>query len=121
MSMFKNLNVAYVHVSDWERAKKFYREVLEWPIVYSDDEVGWEEYGRDHEAHFAINRWTETGEPPHIGGTIVFTVDDPFKTTEALRAKGVKCDEVMVIPQVVTYGTFYDGEGNRFQFTGGGE
>ena len=36
-----------------------------------------------------------------------------------LRAKGVKCDNVVSIPDVVTFGTFYDPEGNRFQFAGG--
>ena len=41
MSMFKDLNVVYVYVKDWEAAKKFYRETLEWPVAYSDDKIGW--------------------------------------------------------------------------------
>jgi len=39
-----------------------------------------------------------------------------IKVTEALRAKGVQCDDVVIIPNVVTYGTFFDPEGNCFQF-----
>jgi predicted enzyme related to lactoylglutathione lyase len=119
MSQFQNVNVVYYYVKDWERAKKFYRETLEWPVAYSDDQVGWEEYGVEGQTHVAINRWEE-GEPPvgAGGGTCTFSVEDVFKTTEALRAKGVKCKDPLVIPGVVAYGTFFDPEGNRLQFAG---
>jgi catechol-2,3-dioxygenase len=117
MSLFQNVNVVSVHVANWEGAKQFYRQTLEWPVAYSDDQVGWEEYGREHETHFAINRWDSPEAPPVGGGaTPVFSVEDAYKVTEALRARGVKCDDVVHIPNVVTYGTFYDPEGNRFQF-----
>jgi predicted enzyme related to lactoylglutathione lyase len=119
MSMFQNLNVVYVYVTDWEAAKKFYRETLEWRVAWSDDNVGWEEYGVDGQSHVAINRWTEEGKPPANTVTPVFTVSDPYKVTEDLRARGVKCDDVISIPNVVTYGTFHDPEGNRWQFAGG--
>jgi predicted enzyme related to lactoylglutathione lyase len=117
MSLFQNVNVVSVYVTDWEAAKKFYRQTLEWPVAYSDDNVGWEEYGKDNETHIAINRWDGPEAPPAKGGaTPVFSVADAYQVTEALRAKGVKCDDVIAIPGVVTYGTFNDPEGNRFQF-----
>ena len=117
MSLFLNVNVVSVYVTDWERAKKFYRETLDWPVAYGDDQIGWEEYGRDNETHIAINYWDGPEAPPAKGGTTpVFTVQDAYQVTEALRAKGVRCDDVVAIPNVVTYGTFYDPEGNRFQF-----
>jgi predicted enzyme related to lactoylglutathione lyase len=121
MSLFKNVNVVSYYVTDWEKAKKFYGEVLEWPIAYASDEFGWVEYGREGEAHIAINRWEPreghaTRPPANGGATLVLTVDDARKVTEALRKKGVKCDDVVEIPGVVTYGTFYDPEGNRIQF-----
>ncbi len=50
------------------------------------------------------------------GVTPVLSVDDAYKAAEALRKRGVKCDDVVAIPGVVTYGTFYDPEGNRFRF-----
>jgi len=119
MSLFKDVNVIYVDVKDWEGAKTFYRQVLEWPVAWSDDQIGWEEYGVDGATHVAINRGD--GEAPGAGGgiTCTFSVESCAKTTEALRARGVRCDEVVSIPGVVTYGTFYDPEGNRFQFAGG--
>lgn len=121
MSMFKNVNVVSYYVTDWERAKKFYAETLEWPVAWASDEFGWVEYGRDNETHIAINRWSEhDGHGPmpatNGGATMVLTVDDARKVTEALRKKGVKCDDVVDIPGVVTYGTLYDPEGNRIQF-----
>ncbi len=118
MSEFKNVNVVSYYVTDWERAKKFYNEVLDWPVAWTSDEVGWHEFGKDSETHFAINRWDgpEPFSAGRSGGIAVLTVDDAFKTAEALRAKGVKCDDVISIPGVVTYGTFYDPDGNRIQF-----
>jgi len=118
MSMFKNVNVVSVNVTDWEGAKKFYGEVLDWPVAYGDDQVGWFEYGRENETHVSINREdaSATASPKPGGITIVFTVDDADLVTAALRAKGVKCDDPVNIPGVVKYGTFYDPEGNRLQF-----
>lgn len=119
MSLFKNVYVVYVYVKDWEAAKKFYRETLEWPVAYSDDQIGWEEYGVDNTTHVAINIWDQPEPMPLSAATIVLTVDDVYQADAELRARGVKCDEVVQIPHVVTYGTFYDPDGNRFQFAGG--
>ena len=118
MSRFKNINVVYHHVTDWEGAKRFYGELLGWPIAWAGDDMGWIEYGREGETHFAINRWNGPGPvPPRPGGAVMtLTVDDVFKTNEELRAKGIKCDDVLNIPGVVTIGTFYDPEGNQIQF-----
>jgi len=118
MSIFKNVNVVQYQVKDWERAKRFYSEVIEWPVCWSDDEIGWCEFGRDNEAHIAISRWSEgQPEPGKKGGAIaVLAVEDAVKITEYLRARGVKCDDAVNIPGVVCYGTFYDPEGNCLQF-----
>jgi predicted enzyme related to lactoylglutathione lyase len=118
MSFFKNVNVVALYVRNWDAAKKFYNDVLEWSIAYASDEIGWIEYGLENETHVAINRWEDPRPIPTSGATVVFAVDDPYQVTEALRAKGVRCDDVVHIPGVVTYGTFYDPEGNRLQFAG---
>ncbi len=121
MSLFKNVNVVSIYVTDWERAKKFYDDLLGWPVAWSDDSFGWREYGRDGEAHISISKWEphdgHTTRPAVDGGvTLVLTVDDAAKATAELRQKGVKCDDPVTIPGVVIYGTFYDPEGNRLQF-----
>lgn len=117
MSLFKNVSVVSIYVKDWEGAKKFYRDILGWPVIWQDDKMGWEEYGIEGAAHVSINRWDDPDIPPVRGRTtLVLTVADAFKTTEELRAKGIKCDDAVAIPGVVAYGTFYDPEGNRIQF-----
>ena len=119
MSRFKDVNVVYVYVKDWELAKKFYRETLDWPVAWTDDGVGWEEYGIEGATHVAINRWDANEPLPGNGGlTCVLTVENVKQTDQELRAKGVKCGDIVDIPGVVKYGTFFDPEGNRFQFAG---
>jgi predicted enzyme related to lactoylglutathione lyase len=115
MSLFKNVNVVSLEVSDWKAAKKFYREVLDWPVVNSDDGIGWEEYGLEDHAHVSISR-SDKAHPAAGGTTLVLTVDSATAAVSALRAKGIKCDDVMVIPGVVAISTFYDPFGNRIQF-----
>lgn len=118
MSLFKNVNTICYIVKDWERAKKFYANVLDWPLAWSSEDLGWYEYGADDETHIAINRWNGPGDiPPKEGGAIaVLTVKDARAAVTALRVKGVVCDDPVEIPGVVVYSTFYDPDGNRIQF-----
>ena len=115
MSLFKNVNVVSLEVSDWEAAKKFYRELLGWPVVNSDDGIGWEEYGLADQAHVSISR-SDHAPTDRGGTTLVLTVDNATEAVAALRAKGIRCDDVMVIPGVVEIGMMYDPFGNRIQF-----
>jgi catechol 2,3-dioxygenase-like lactoylglutathione lyase family enzyme len=118
MSVFKNLNVVNFYVTNWEQAKKFYSDVLEWPSAFVDDTVGWAEWGLENQAHFAVQRWPGPGPAPAVegGATPTFTVDNAQEVTKRLRGKGVKCDDVQVIPGMITIGTFYDPEGHRLTF-----
>lgn len=118
MSLFKDVNVVQHHVSNWERAKQFYTDVLGWPVAFLSDEAGWMEFGEEGKTHLAINRWEEsTPVPAGLGGALaVLTVEDAAGTVAALRARGVRCDDAVVIPGMVAYGAFYDPDGNRVQF-----
>lgn len=118
MSLFKSISVVSYHVKDWEAAKDFYRKILEWQVAYESEEMGWIEFGGEGETHIAISRWdSEEPMPPYIGGaTAVLSVEDALAATEALRSRGVRCDDAVMIPGVVCFGTFYDPEGNRIQF-----
>ncbi len=120
MSLFKQISVTTFYVTDWERAKEFYNRVLGWPVAWADDEIGWIEWGAPEATHIAINRRDEPGPlPVGTGCTAVLAVDDAHAVTKALRAQGVRCEDVVEIPNVVTYGTFYDPDGNRIQFANG--
>lgn len=107
------------NVAKWEEAKQFYGQTLDLPVAFSSEEFGWIQYGVENETQVAINRWTDAGPVPQGGGaTVVFSVDDAHKTIAELRKRGVRCDDPQVVPGMVTYGTFYDPDGNRLQMAG---
>ncbi|GAP12523.1 predicted enzyme related to lactoylglutathione lyase [Longilinea arvoryzae] len=117
MSLFTDVNVVQYFVADWERAKKFYMDLLDWPVAYLDDRMGWMEFGEVGKTHLAINRWDQAVGPiPQNGAIAVLSVADAGATLAALRARGVRCDDIAIIPGVVAVGAFYDTEGNRIQF-----
>ncbi len=113
----RDINVVSVNVTDWARARKFYHETLGLPIAAEIEGVGWLEFGLPNQTHLALNHWQGPEPAPTNSGnaTIVFGVDDARGVIEKLRAQGVRCEEVMEIPGMVIYGTFYDPEGNRLQ------
>ena len=120
-SLFKELQVVSYNVTDWQQAKKFYGETLGLPVAaFISDEVGWMEFGEKEGTHLAISLWRGPDPvPPREGGaTVVFAVDDAYKAVEELRRRGVRCDDVVAIPDMVTYATFYDPEGNQLQVAG---
>ena len=117
MTMFKNVNVVSINVSDWARAKKFYTETLGWPVAFLSDEAGWMEFGKEGEAHVSIQPWRGEGALPKNGSTaLVLSVDDAGKAVADLRKRGIKCDDVTVIPGMVAFAAFYDPDGNKIQF-----
>lgn len=121
MGVGKLAYVAYP-VKDWEGAKKFYGETLGMPVAwFMGDDAGWMEFGTDEGAHLAISLVRDgDGQMVNKGGgaVAVFAVDDAVKTVEELRAKGVKCEDPIGIPNMTTYATFYDPEGNKLQIAG---
>lgn len=117
MSLFTDVNLVQYPVCDWEAAKRFYRQVLDWPVAFLDDPGGWMEFGEPGKTRFAINRWDDDATPPPRNGVLaVLTVEDAIAATAALRTRGIRCDDVDILPGVVAVGAFYDPEGNRIQF-----
>lgn len=120
-ALFKQVEIVAYIVSDWQRAKKFYGETLGLPVAaFIIDETGWMEFGTESGAHLAIRLWNRPEPLPNRdgGGTAVFMVEDAYATAVELRARGVKCEEVVAIPQMVTYANFFDPDGNRLQLAG---
>ncbi len=114
---FRDLNVVWYNVSNWERAKRFYRDTLGLPVAVEIEQAGWMEFGHPHQTHVAINLWRGPDPmPPAKGGaTATFGCDDARAMTAKLRSKGVRCDEVQEIPGMVVLGTMYDPDGNQLQ------
>lgn len=119
--MFQKPSITSYPVVNWEEAKKFYGETLGLPVATSmPDEAGWMEFGEKDGARLAISLWRgPDAVPPKEGGaTVIFEVEDAFKTVEELRARGVKCDDVEVVPELIAFANIYDPEGNRLQVAG---
>jgi predicted enzyme related to lactoylglutathione lyase len=118
MSIFKNIGVVSYNVSNWEAAKKFYGETLGLGApAFLSDEFGWCELGGEHETHLALNK-ADAPSAGTGGATVVFNVADAAAAVAELRARGVKCEDPVAIPGMVTYATFYDPEGNKLQLAG---
>lgn len=121
LGLFKSLSTVAYHVTDWQKAKKFYGETLGLPVAaFITDDVGWMEFGEKNAVHLAISLWRGPGPVPpgEGGGMAIFEVDDVSAAVKELRRRGVKCDEMVSIPQMVSYATFYDPEGNQLQVAG---
>ncbi|MGA9398375.1 MAG: VOC family protein [Anaerolineaceae bacterium] len=119
--MASSINFAIVSypVTDWLRAKQFYGGTLGMPVAaFIDDTVGWMEYGEKAGVHFAINLVQGPISQCNGGGTAIFSVEDAYKAIEDLRSRGVRCEDVIAIPGMVTYANFYDPDGNRLQIAG---
>lgn len=119
--MFKKFDIVSYPVSDWQKAKKFYGDTLGLPVAnFLTDEVGWMEFGDPKGARLAINLWNGPGPFPKTpgGAIVIFEVPDAYAAVAELKKRGVKCDEVVAVPQMVTYASFYDPDGNLLQVAG---
>ncbi len=119
--MFKKVDFVSYMVSDWQRAKKFYAETLGLPVAaFISDEVGWMEFGEKDATHLAINLWQGAGPLPPAGrgGIVIFSVPDAYAAVAELRKRGVKCEDVVANPEMVTYADFYDPDGNLLEVAG---
>lgn len=118
MPLFESINVVSVEVPDLAEARRFYGEVLEFgEPSYDLPDAGWIEWPlRGKAANLSVTA-AAPGWQPHHNVTVVFDVEDCHVMRERLLAKGVRCDEVITIPGVVTYCSFYDPFGSRLQMT----
>lgn len=119
--LFNKINYVSYQVSDWQRAKKFYGETLGMPVAaFISDDVGWMEFGEKDSAHLAISLWRQPGTLPAVGrgGVAIFAVKDAYVAVAELRKRGVNCDDVVAIPGMVTFASFYDPDGNELQVAG---
>jgi predicted enzyme related to lactoylglutathione lyase len=120
-ALFKSLADVSYTVTDWQRSKKFYAETLGLPVAaFITDDVGWMEFGEKENTHLAIMLWRGPGEMPRGSGNgiAVFNVEDAHAAVAELRRRGVKCDDPVAVPEMVTWANFYDPDGNLLQVAG---
>lgn len=117
MTLYEKLDVVWYPVTDWQRAKSFYREALGLQPTFGSDEMGWQQYAvGEGSPDIAIARAQPGQKVTGDGGAVVvLAVIDIEAGRQRLLAKNVRCDEVTVIPNIVKLCTFYDPDGNRLQ------
>jgi predicted enzyme related to lactoylglutathione lyase len=113
----ERVDVVWYPVTDWERAKRFYKDTLALKPAFGMDEMGWLEFEvGSAPTHLAISR-VEPGQPTGASGgaCAVIAVKDIDGVRADLVRKGVRCDDVQEIPKVVKLCSFFDPDGNRIQ------
>ncbi len=116
MSLLQGINVVSISVTDLDKGRDFYQNVLELgkPVLDLPD-MGWIEFQfGTPSGHISLTK-AEEGWQPGGGITIVINTPDCAATMKTLRNRGVHCDDPVVIPNMVTYFNFYDPFGNRLQ------
>lgn len=116
IALFRGINVVSISVTDLDRARDFYANVLGFgKPIYDLPEAGWIEFspgGTDGNVSVTL---AESGWTPSTGTTIVLNVEDRHLAVEELRRRGVRCEDAQVFPGFVTFASFYDPFGNRLQ------
>jgi predicted enzyme related to lactoylglutathione lyase len=104
------------NVKDFKRAKKFYGEILGFEKTWDGgEEVGWMEFALPITgARLGLNYQRE-GEIRRGSGTLTLVVDDLEVTKKYLASKKIESDDIVDIPDMVSYFNFHDSEGNPIQ------
>jgi predicted enzyme related to lactoylglutathione lyase len=116
VKVFKGINVVSISVSDLDKAREFYCDVLGLgEPIYDLPDAGWIEFeSGSPSGNIAVTK-AEPHWQPNTGTTVVFNVEDCDIACTELRRRGVHCEDPVVFPGYVTFCSFYDPFGNRLQ------
>lgn len=108
------ISLAWYPVSDMDRAKDFYGNVL--GLTKTFEMQGWAEFSHAEGAVSVGLSLTEKVPAPAGGATVVFRVPDLEEARRNLSAKGVAFEgEVKEFPGMVRIATFRDPFQNQLQ------
>ena len=114
--MLKSADLAWITVSDFKKARKFFTETLGLKELSCYEEMGWAELqGLNGGSMLGIAG--EKGELPAGSNAIItFTVDNVDATIAEFKKKNVQLiGEVIEVPGHVKMQMFTDLDGNKFQ------
>ncbi len=106
------------HVLDIERAKDFYVNTFDFKVAYDGGtDIGWCELDLPVKGtRLGLNLLPEGSKLVSGSGVLSFEVTDLEKAKSVLENKGVPSDEIIDIPELVSYFNAVDSEGNKIQF-----
>jgi predicted enzyme related to lactoylglutathione lyase len=108
-----------LEVSDLERSKHWYQDVLGFRFLYEVTEISWCGFETPTKG---VNIGLSQVEEVKSGGSLVptFNVTDIESTRTKLEAQGVRFDgPTQTIPNIVMLATFYDPDGHGFRLSQG--
>jgi len=101
-----------ISVTDFDKAVKWYSDMLGFTLNYRMDEMGWGEMATEIPGVNVGLARTDTITKGG-GATLTFGVHDVDAARKRLESKGVRFDgETHVIPGTVKLATFFDPDGN---------
>jgi predicted enzyme related to lactoylglutathione lyase len=107
------LNLCWYGVSDLEKAKTFYGDVLRMKKTF--EMGGWAEFGDGDASSIGLSLIPDF-QPKDGGATAVFRVTDLEKARDQMASQGAKFEgPIHDIPGVVRIATFRDPFGNKLQ------
>ena len=115
MSWYKQFDLVWVPVVDFDRAKTFYEEDLEFELVLIDEDSSWAEFQISPGAKMAIHGVKATNANPI--GALVLDVENLEKSELLLRGKGIKLFDKEEIPGLAKLASFADPDGNVIQLS----
>lgn len=119
--MLKSVDLAWIVVSDFKKARKFFTETIGLKEHSCSEEHGWVELcGADGGTMIGLAQKNEesdqSGVAPGGNAIITITVDNLAETISEFKKKKVKLiGDVMEVPGHVKLQMFTDADGNRFQ------
>ena len=116
--LYDSTSVYTTHwIRDYEVSKKFYSEVLEFPVNLEIPEAGWYEYKLPVKgAMLGLSQYREGDFK--IADSLNISIKDVDKVKSALEAKGIKTTEIVDIPDMISMTTVQDPDENNVYFIG---
>lgn len=107
------ISAIWYPVSQWDRAKAFYHEVLGLKLTHCNDEGGWAAFATGGLPLFLVRRPDLAGQ----GGGAVVTFDclDLEALHDRVAQAGCRVDDVLHHSGDLLIMTFYDPDGNRLE------
>lgn len=114
----KSLELAWIVVSDLEKAKKFFTDSVGLKVCECNDEYGWMELA-GHEGGARLGVAQSGPMNPISAGenaVVTFTVDNIESSVTDLAKKGVRLiGSILEVPDEVKMQLFVDADGNKYQ------